>query len=104
MVSGWAWNDMVGLLWRMSGVVDGHRPVQDTIVGGGVLAVLGLGFLEESEVPGVLIVETACHPAARLQPVLLEGPHARFLLPGRAVCLALGTGDGGHRGMPPDRQ
>ena len=27
-----------------------------------------------------------------------------FLFPGRAVCPALGTGDGGHRGMPPGRQ
>jgi hypothetical protein len=54
------------------------------MVGGGVLAVLGLGFLEESEVPGVLVVESACHSAARLQPVLLELPHAGLLLPGRA--------------------
>jgi hypothetical protein len=39
--------------------------------------------LEESKVPGVLVVEAARHSAAQLQPVLLELPHACLLLPGR---------------------
>jgi len=65
---------------------------------------LGPGCLDESEVPGVLVVEAARHAAAQLQPVLLELRHACLLVPGRAVCPALGTGDGGHRGMPRERQ
>jgi hypothetical protein len=49
--------------------------------------------LDLAEVPAVLVVEASRHSAAELQPVLLELPHAcPFLLPGRAVCPALGTG------------
>jgi hypothetical protein len=33
------------------------------------------GCLHESEVPRVLVVEAAGHPAAQLQPVLFELPH-----------------------------
>jgi hypothetical protein len=40
----------------------------------------------------VLVVEAARHAAAQLQPVLLELPHACLLVPGRAVCPALGPG------------
>jgi hypothetical protein len=44
-------------------------------------------------IPAVLVVEAAPRPAAQLQPVLLELPHAcPFRFPGRAVCPALGTG------------
>src|SRR4030095_10983334 len=54
---------------------------------------LGGYGLDEAEVPGVLVVEAARHSAAQLQPVLLELPHVcPFLVPGRAVCPALGTG------------
>jgi hypothetical protein len=61
-------------------------------LGSGAMRTLGLGCLHESEVPGVLVVEASRHSAAELQPVLLELPHACLLLPGRAVCPALGTG------------
>jgi hypothetical protein len=67
--------------------------------------VIGLGGLDEPKIPAVLVMEAAGHSAAELQPVLLELPHAYpFRLPGRAVCPALGTGDGGHRGMPREHQ
>src|SRR5215213_3542809 len=65
---------------------------------GVVLALLlgwsfGLGGLDEAEVSAVLVVKAPRHSAAQLQPVLLELPHAcPFLLPGRAVCPALGPG------------
>jgi hypothetical protein len=65
---------------------------------GVVLALLlgwsfGLGGLDQPEVSAVLVVKAPRHSAAQLQPVPLELPHAcPFLLPGRAVCPALGTG------------
>src|SRR5512132_2590 len=51
---------------------------------------LGLGRLEEPEVPGVLVVEASGHSAAQLQPVLLELLHWCLLVlaAGRAWVLA----------------
>src|SRR4029453_9962300 len=48
--------------------------------------------LAQPEVAAVLVVEASCHSAAEFQPVLLELPHACLLVPGRAVCPALGSG------------
>jgi hypothetical protein len=54
---------------------------------------LGRCGLDMTEVPAVLVVEASGHSAAEFQPVLFELPHVcPFLLPGRAVCPALGTG------------
>jgi hypothetical protein len=61
-------------------------------LGSGTTCLLGRGCLYEPEVPGVLVVEAARHAAAQLQPVLFELPNAGLLVPGRAVCPALGPG------------
>ena len=47
------------------------------------MACLGLSSLDEPKNPAVLVMEAASHPAAQLQPVLLELPHAGLPLPDR---------------------
>jgi hypothetical protein len=72
---------------------------------------LGLGCPDESEVPGVLVVEAARHPAAQLQPVLLTSctitlvylpAHSRPGPERRASCAGLAVIAAAARKLPVD--
>ena len=66
---------------------------------------LGPGCWDESEVPGVLVVEAAHHAAASSSQSCSNCPMpVSSCLAGRSALPPLEPGDGGHRGMPTDHQ